>query len=94
MWSGILISFKHFPQFVVIHTVKGFCIVNEAEVGIFWNSLLSLYPVNVGNWISGFSAFSKPSWYIWKFLIQVLLKAILKNLSITLLAWERSATVR
>ena len=35
MWSGILISFKHFPQFVVIHTVKGFCIVNEAEVDIF-----------------------------------------------------------
>ena len=57
--------FKNFPQFVVIHTVKGFSIINEAEVDVFLEfSYFSYYPMNVGNLIS---AFSKPYLYIWKF---------------------------
>ena len=72
-WSGISIS-KKFPQFVVIHTVKGFSIVNEAEVDVFLEFLCFLYdPVDVGNLISDFSAFSKLSLYIWKFFVDVLL---------------------
>ena len=54
--------FKNFPQFVVIHTVKGFSIVNEAEVGVFLEFPCFLYdPANVGNLISGSSVFSKSS---------------------------------
>ena len=75
----ILISFRIF-HFVVVHTVKGFSIVNEAEVDVFLESPYFLCdPVNVGNLISGSSAFSKPSLYIWKFSIHVLLKPSLKN---------------
>ena len=78
-WSGIPIS-KSFPQFVVIHTVKGFSIVNEGEVDVFLESSCFLYdPVNVGNLISGSFAFSKSSLYIWKFLVHIMLKPSLKN---------------
>ena len=57
--------FKKFPQFIVIHTVKGFSIVSEAEVGVFLEFPFFLYdPAKVGNLISGSSAFSKPSLYI------------------------------
>ena len=67
--------FKNFPQFVVIHTVKGFGIVNEAEVDVFLEFPCFLYdPTKVGNMISGSSAFSKSSLYIWKFSVYVLLK--------------------
>ena len=67
--------FKNFPQFVVIHTVKGFGIVNEAEVDVFLEFPCFLYdPTKVGNMISGSSAFSKSSLYIWKFSVHVLLK--------------------
>ena len=72
--------FKNFPQFVVIHTVKGFGIVNKAEVDIFLE--LSCFfddPRDVGNLISGSSAFSKSSLNIWKFTIHVLLKSGLEN---------------
>ena len=67
--------FKNFPQFVVIHTVKGFGVANKAEVDIF----LELFhffndPTDVGNLISGSSAFSKSSLSIWKFSIHILLK--------------------
>ena len=63
---------KNFPQFVVIHTVKGFGIVNEVEVGVFLEfSCLFYDPADVGNLISGSSAFSKSSL---KFLVHVLLK--------------------
>ena len=72
--------FKNFPQVVVIHTVKGSGIVHEAEVDVFPEFPFFLYdPANVGNLMSGSSAFSKPSLYIWKFLIQVLLKSSLKD---------------
>ena len=71
---------KNFPQFVVIHTVKGFGIVNKAEVNVFLELSCSFYdPMDVGNLISGSSAFSKPSLYIWKFLVRVLLKPRLKD---------------
>ena len=71
---------KNFPQFVVIHTVTAFGIVNKAEVDVF----LELYcffddPTDVCNLISGSSAFSKPSLNIWKFMIHVLLKSGLEN---------------
>ena len=67
--------FKNFPQFVVIHTVKGFSIVNEAEVDVFLEFPCFLYdPTDVGSLISDSPAFSKPSLYIWKFLVHVLLK--------------------
>ena len=71
---------KNFPQFVVIHTVKGFGIVDKAEVGIFLK--LSCFfddPLDVGNLISGSSAFSKSSLNIWKFTVHILLKPGLEN---------------
>ena len=71
---------KNFPQFVVIHTVKGFGIVNKAEVDVFLE--LSYFfddPEDVGNLISGSSAFSKSSLNIWKFLVDILLKPGLEN---------------
>ena len=73
------ISFRIF-QFVVIHTVKGFGIVNKAEIDVFLE--LSCFfddPVDVGNLISGSSAFSKTSLNIWKFSVHVLLKPGLEN---------------
>ena len=72
--------FKNFPQFVVIHTVKGFGIVNKAEVGVFLELSCFFHdPMDVGNLISGSSAFSKSSLNIWKFTVQVLLKPGLEN---------------
>ena len=72
--------FKSFPQFVVIHTVKGFSVVNEAEVDVFLKFPCFLYdPTNVGNLISGSSAFSKPNVYIWMLSVHVLLKSSLKD---------------
>ena len=72
--------FKNFPQFVLIHTVKGFGIVNKAEVGVFLELSCFFHdPMDVGNLISGSSAFSKSSLNIWKFTVQVLLKPGLEN---------------
>ena len=72
--------FKNFPQFVVIHIVKGFSVVNEAEVDIFLEfSYFFCDPEDVGNLISGSSDFSKSSFNIWKFLVHVLLKPSLKD---------------
>ena len=72
--------FKNLPQFVVIHTVKGFGIVNNAEVDVFLE--LSCFfddPADVGNLISGSSAFSKTSLNIWKVTVHILLKPGLEN---------------
>ena len=81
MWSGIPISFKNFPQFVVIHTVKVFNVVNEPELHIFLKFSCFFYdPMDVGNLISDSSAFSKSSLYSWKLSVHVLLKPSLKNL--------------
>ena len=72
--------FKNFPQFVVIHTVKGVSIVNEAEVDVFLEfSCFFDDPTDVGNLISGSSAFSKATLNIWKFSVHVLLKPHLEN---------------
>ena len=69
--------FKNFPQFVVVHTVKGFSVVN---VDFFLEFLCFLYdPMDVGNLISDSSAFSKPSLYIWKLLVHIPLKPCLKD---------------
>ena len=71
---------KNFPQFVVIHTVKGFHVVNKAERDSFLELLYFFYdPTDVGNLISGSSAFSKSSLNIWKFMVHVLLKPDLEN---------------
>ena len=70
----------NFPKFVVIHTVKGFSIVNKVEVNVFLEfPYFSYDPTNVGNLISGSSAFSKTSLNIWKFSVHILLKPILEN---------------
>ena len=73
VWYSHLL--KNFPQFVVSHTVKGFGVVNKAEVDVFLE--LSCFfddPRGVGNLMSGSSAFSKSSLNIWKFMVHVLLK--------------------
>ena len=82
VWYSSL--FQNFPQFIVIHTVKGFGIVNKAEIDVFLE--LSCFfddPAEVGNLISGSSAFSKTSLNIRKFTVHVLLKPGLEILSIT-----------
>ena len=67
--------FQNFPQFIVIHTVKGFDIVDEIETDVFLEFPSFLYdPVNTGNLISGPSSFSKPSLDIWNFLVCIMLK--------------------
>ena len=77
--SGIFNCLRIF-QFVVIHTVKGFGTVNKTEVDVFLELSCFFYdPTNIGNLISGFSAFSKASLYLWKFLLHVLLKPIFKD---------------
>ena len=71
---------KNLPQFVVIHTVKGCSIVNEAEEDVFLELSSFFYDAeNVGNLISGSSAFSKSSLNIWKFMVYILLKTHLEN---------------
>ena len=72
--------FQNFPQFIVIHTVKGFGIVNKAKIDVFLElSCVFNDPVDVGNLISGSSAFSKSSLNIWEFTVHILLKPGLEN---------------
>ena len=78
VWHSLI--FKNYPQFVVIHTVKNFSIVKKTEVDVFLEfPCLFYHPKDAGNLISGSSAFSKFSLYIWKFLVHVLLKPNLEN---------------
>ena len=78
VWDSHVI--KNIPQFVVIQTVKDFSVVNEAEVNVFLESLCFFFdPTDVGNLISGSSAFSTTSLNIWKFTVHVLLKPGLEN---------------
>ena len=70
---------KNFPQFVVIHTVKDFDIVNKAEIDVFLEFCSFYDQMDVGNLISGSSAFSKTSMNIWKFSTHVLLKPGMEN---------------
>ena len=86
--------FQNFPQFIVIHTVKGFGIINKAEIDVSLE--LSCFfddPADVGNLISGSSAFSKTSLNIQNFIVYILLKPGLENFE-HLLACEMSAIVR
>ena len=71
--------FQNFPQFIVIHTVKGFGIVNKAEIDVFLELLLFPWSADVGNLISGSSAFSKTSLNIREFTVHILLKPSLEN---------------
>ena len=92
VWYSHLL--KNFPQFVVIHTVKGFGIVNKAEIDVFLE--LSCFfdnPTDVGNLIYGSSAFSKTSLNIWKLTVHILLKPGLEKFDITLLVCEMSPIV-
>ena len=78
VWYSHLL--KNFPQFVVIHTVKGFGVVNKAKVDIFLELSCFFDDLeDVGNLISGSSAFSKSSWNIWKFTVHILLKPVLED---------------
>ena len=73
VWYSHLL--KNFPQFIVIDTVKGFGIVNKAEIDVFLELSCFFHdPADVGNLISGSSAFSKTSLNIWKFTVHILLK--------------------
>ena len=87
--------FKNSSQFVVIQTLKGFSIVSEAEVDVFLELSCFLYdPMDVGNLISGSSAFSKPSLYIWKLLVHILLKPSLNDSQHNTAGVWMSATVQ
>ena len=78
VWYSHLL--KNFPQFIVIHTVKGFGIVNKAELDVFLELSCFFYDTtDVGNLISGSSALSKSSLTIWKFMVHILLKPGLEN---------------
>ena len=98
LWYSHL--FQNFPQFIVIHTGKGFGIVNKAEIDVFLELSCFFHdPADVGNLISGSSAFSKTRLNIWKFTVHVLLKPGLENFehdftSMTLLACEMNAIVQ
>ena len=78
-WTSVPISLRIF-QFVVIHTIKGFSVVNEAEIDVFLEfPCFVCDPTSVGNLIFGSSAFSKPRLYIWKISVHELLKPGLKD---------------
>ena len=71
---------KSFPQFVMIHTVKGFSVVDEKEIDVLLKFPYFLYnPVNVGSLISSSSSFSKPGLDIWKFLVHIMLKPSMQS---------------
>ena len=86
--------FKNFLQFVVIYTVKGFGVVNKAEIDVFLELSCFVYDsMDVSNLISGSSVFSKSSLNIWNFTVHVLLNPAWRILSITLLVCEMNAIV-
>ena len=93
VWYSHLL--ENFPQLAVMHIVKGFSIVNEAAVDVFLKFSCFFYnTMDVGNLISGSSAFSKTNLNIWKFMVHVLLKPVWRILSITLPVFEISETVQ
>ena len=70
--------FKNFPLFALVHTLKGFSVVNETDAFLEFSCFFD-DPVDVGNLISGSSAISKTSFYVWKFSVHILLKPGLEN---------------
>ena len=87
--------FQNFPQFIVNHPVKGFGIVNKAEIDVFLELSCFFHdPVDVSNLISGSSFFSKTIMNIWNFTVHILLKPGFRILSINLLECEMSTIVR
>ena len=71
---------KSFPRFIMIHTVKGFIVVDETEIDVFLKFPCFLYnPASVGHLISSSSSFSKSSFDIWKFLVHIMLKSSLQG---------------
>ena len=85
---------QNFPQFIMIHTVKGFGIVDKAEIDVFLELSCFFHdPADVGNLISRFSVFSKTTLNVWNFMVHVLLKPGLENFQHYLLACEMSAIV-
>ena len=93
VWYSHLL--QNFPQFIVLHTVEGFHVVNKAEIDVFLE--LSCFfddPADIGNVISGSSAFTQTSLNIWKFMVNVSLKPGLENSEHYLPACEMSAIVR
>ena len=93
VWYSHLL--KNFPHFVVVHTVKGFGIVNKAEIDVFLEVSCFLDdPADVGNLISGSSAICKTSLNIWKFMVHVLLKPGLENFKHYFTSVEMSAIVQ
>ena len=81
--------FKNFPQYRVIHTVKGFSIVNEAEVDAFLEFPCFFYDsANIDNLTFGSSVFSKSRWYIWKFFFHRLLKPHVEGLQSLMAVWQ------
>ena len=87
--------FQNFPQFIVIPTVKGFRIVNKAEIDVFFLEISCFFddPAVVSNLISGLSPFPKSSLNMWKFSVHIFSSLAWRILSINLLACEMSATV-
>ena len=90
VWYSLL--FQNFPQFPVIHTVKDFDVVNKAEVFLELSCFLN-NPMDIGNLISGSSAFSKSSLNTWKLTVHTLLNPGLEDFEHYLLAHEMSASV-
>ena len=87
--------FRNFSQFVMIHTARGFCVVNETEVDVLPEFSCFFYdPMDVGNLISSSSVFSKSSLNIWKFMVHILLKPNLENFEHYLQIYEMSAIVQ
>ena len=88
VWHSYL--FQNFQQFVLIHTIKGFCVVNEADVFLEFSCFM-YDPSNVASLFSGSSAFYKPSLFISKFLVHVLLKPCLNDFEHNLTSMRKSA---
>ena len=91
VWCSHL--FKNFPQFVVVYAVKDFGVINKADVSLEFSCFFFYDPSDVGNLISGSSAFSKSSLNIWNFTVHVLLKPGLENFEHYFLVCEMSAIV-
>ena len=92
MLGGLVFPSKNFPQFIVIHTVKGFGVINKAKANVCFQKNFLLFQWSNGCW--QFDLFSKTSLNIWKFMVHILLRPAWRILSITLLACKMSMIVQ